>query len=377
MDEISSVEQNIWTLIITWGAIQCLVIAAILLFSRRGNRIQRLFLAGVILIVAVQSLNFLAEYFKWYHKFPHIIWASAPFWFLIGPLLYFFSRVSTDKEATSSILDALHILPFIAALIYLSPYYGISGEEKVFKLEFFYENYTNGPDYFFYAFILSQMMYGVYVLFRFRLYFKTVGQQYANTHLYQHRWMLIMLGSFIAFWLLTLIYHLLLLTDLAFFFTYDYVTYTFLTVTVQAFGISAIIHPESFFVTPVSHNIKTLSEADLVSQDGEIEKILEYVEDHKPYLNPELRISDLSQHLEIPSHRVSLLINRKVGKNFFEFVNSYRVEEVKKRLPDESYTHLTLDAIARDCGFNSSASFYRVFKQQTGFTPKEYLKELD
>jgi AraC-like DNA-binding protein len=55
-------------------------------------------------------------------------------------------------------------------------------------------------------------------------------------------------------------------------------------------------------------------------------------------------------------------------------VNSYRVEEVKKRLGNLKYEHLSLTGIAFDCGFNSEASFYRIFRQQTGYSPKSYLQ---
>ncbi len=377
MDGTSSVMQNIWTLIINWGGIQCLVIAAILSFDKRGNQLQRLLLAGIIFIVGIQSFNFLFEYFRWYLFFPHGIWLSPPLWFLVGPLLFFFSRVCINKEASTSIFDALHFIPFVIALLYIAPFYSLTAEQKIFQLEFFYENYTDGPDYFFYAFILSQLIYGAYAFTQFRQYFKSVGEEFAHTHLYQHRWILTILASFIGFWTLTLIYHLLLITDFAFFFTYDYVTYTFLTVAVQAFGISAIMFPNSFFVTPLSKTLK--GEISYESSDIEVDakRVLEFVETSKPFLNPELRIADLSKHLDLPPHKLSFLINRWTGKNFFEFVNGYRVEEVKRRLPDTKYAHLTLDAIARDCGFNSSASFYRVFKQQTGLTPKEYLKGIN
>lgn len=78
---------------------------------------------------------------------------------------------------------------------------------------------------------------------------------------------------------------------------------------------------------------------------------------HEPYLNPGLKIGELADEIGIPSHRLSFIINNMAGKNFFEFVNEYRVKEVKKRLPDPQFKNLTIEAIARDCGFNSSASF--------------------
>jgi AraC-like DNA-binding protein len=62
-------------------------------------------------------------------------------------------------------------------------------------------------------------------------------------------------------------------------------------------------------------------------------------------------------------------------QNFFEFVNSYRVREVKSRLHKTEFEHLSLEGIAKDCGFNSSASFYRVFKQHTRMTPGQFIQQ--
>jgi AraC-like DNA-binding protein len=65
-----------------------------------------------------------------------------------------------------------------------------------------------------------------------------------------------------------------------------------------------------------------------------------------------------------------------MGKNFYNLVNDYRVEEVKRRLEDPQYKHLTILAIAYDSGFNAKSSFNTIFKEKTGSTPSEYLKSV-
>jgi len=103
-------------------------------------------------------------------------------------------------------------------------------------------------------------------------------------------------------------------------------------------------------------------------------KLLDYLEMEKPYLNKNLTIGELSETIEVPTYQLSQLINDQLGKSFFEFINSYRVEEVKQRFFDPSYSNLTLLGIAMECGFNSKASFNRIFKQLTNQTPTEYIK---
>ncbi len=96
----------------------------------------------------------------------------------------------------------------------------------------------------------------------------------------------------------------------------------------------------------------------------------------KPYLNRELTIYDLSSQLKIPRHFLSEVINEHMGKNFYNLVNEYRVEEVKRRIVDPAYSNLTILAIAYDSGFNSKSSFNTIFKEKTGMTPSEYLQSV-
>jgi AraC-like DNA-binding protein len=106
--------------------------------------------------------------------------------------------------------------------------------------------------------------------------------------------------------------------------------------------------------------------------DRYMNKIRKYMVIEKPYLNRELTVYDLSGQVKIPRHFLSEVINEHMGMNFYSLVNEYRVEEVKKRIVDPAYKHLTILAIAYDSGFNSKSSFNTIFKEQTEMTPSEY-----
>ena len=100
------------------------------------------------------------------------------------------------------------------------------------------------------------------------------------------------------------------------------------------------------------------------------------MEEKKPYLNAELKLADLATEINCPVHDISQVLNQDLDQSFSDFVNKYRVEEVKKRMEDKAYAKFTLIAIAQQCGFNSKTSFYRIFKNETGKTPADYLKEI-
>ncbi|MGL1885620.1 MAG: helix-turn-helix domain-containing protein [Reichenbachiella sp.] len=95
----------------------------------------------------------------------------------------------------------------------------------------------------------------------------------------------------------------------------------------------------------------------------------------KPYLNPNLTLYDLANLVNIPSHNLSDQINKELKVNFYGFINNYRVEEFKERIISSEYNHLTFLAVAHDVGFNSKASFNRIFKKHMEMTPRQFLNQ--
>jgi len=106
----------------------------------------------------------------------------------------------------------------------------------------------------------------------------------------------------------------------------------------------------------------------------ELEKLQELVSSNKLYLDPNLSLTQLSKAVRISPTQVSDLINRGLGQNFNDYINRYRIEYIVKQLSDKKNNHLSILAIALDGGFNSKATFNRVFKKITGKSPSEYRK---
>jgi AraC-like DNA-binding protein len=92
----------------------------------------------------------------------------------------------------------------------------------------------------------------------------------------------------------------------------------------------------------------------------------------KPYIKSTLNAKDVAKMIEVTNHQLSQLINQETDKNFYEFVNQYRVEEFKKRVKTEEANKLSLLGLAFDCGFNSKSTFNHIFKKAEGITPSQY-----
>ena len=101
------------------------------------------------------------------------------------------------------------------------------------------------------------------------------------------------------------------------------------------------------------------------------EKVQMYVQEHKVYLNPELNMDILATELEIPKHHLTEVLNVELGKNFFQFINSFRIEAVKEMLKDPT-NYYSIEAVGYECGFSNKSSFFRIFKEIVGVTPLEY-----
>lgn len=108
----------------------------------------------------------------------------------------------------------------------------------------------------------------------------------------------------------------------------------------------------------------------------ELIKLKQYMAEEKPFLNPSLTIQDVSAAIQIPVRDLSLLINHKLEQHFYDFVNTYRIENAMNILKDGTKSKVTILEILYDVGFNSKSSFNTAFKKHTGNTPTTYRKNL-
>lgn len=104
-----------------------------------------------------------------------------------------------------------------------------------------------------------------------------------------------------------------------------------------------------------------------------IQQLNKAITSDKVFLDPKLTLNSLAKKLEINDTILSCTINAYYKKNFRSLINEARVEEVKKRLLNGELNNLSLLGIAKECGFNSEASFYRIFKSETQITPKKFI----
>jgi AraC-like DNA-binding protein len=157
--------------------------------------------------------------------------------------------------------------------------------------------------------------------------------------------------------------------------------YCLATILISILGFYGIKQTQIF----TSYNINSFNTAKrlplpVVHDDAVAESvslITKVMQSERPYLDPELTLKKLAELTRFSEFELSSLLNNEFQKNFFDFVNSYRIEEFKTQLTDPSNKNLTLLGVALNCGFNSKATFNRVFKNYTQLTPKAYKQKIE
>jgi len=102
-------------------------------------------------------------------------------------------------------------------------------------------------------------------------------------------------------------------------------------------------------------------------------KIINYLETKKPYLEPKYSLVNLANEIGLSHHVVSMVINDKIGSSFHELLNKYRIDEAVFMILNEN--NPKIEAIAYCCGFGNKSSFYSAFKKQKNSLPKDFLKK--
>lgn len=103
-----------------------------------------------------------------------------------------------------------------------------------------------------------------------------------------------------------------------------------------------------------------------------IEQIDLLFKDESIFINPEFKIRNLAELLGVSPHYLSQILNDNLNINFPNFINKYRIKVATQMIKD--FPNLTIEAIGKDCGFKSKATFYKAFKIETGITPAMYKK---
>lgn len=370
------------------------LIFAFLLFGKykKKKSISYLILACILLITCYHRTTYTIGFMDWYDTFRNtkVNYYLINFGLIVVPLVYFYVKSITVSDFRFQKQHIWHFVPGIIyfllkvfIFIYDANQPGFSETQNGYLVQNFEWKYV-GP----FQSLLSYIQVIVYIVLTLQLYVtyrKNIQQYFSNTYALELNW----IRNFL------LIYTVLFIYDIG-------QTLVDLTITelswiqkwwLQFLNALAIIYigikgyiTDTDKLKGLDFNAATASTFHLVTTEKELpiseelkeskELVSDYFELEKPYLDPDLNLITLSRKLKMSRSQLSEVINEGFGKNFNDFVNSYRVEAVKQMLQDGKQKQLSLLGIAYDCGFSSKATFNRVFKKIAHTSPTEFLNSL-
>jgi len=372
--------------ILVVGAIQS-AFFAILVLTKKKKDLADYMLALIFLFLFYEFFVNLVSITEWLFRFPHLLGTAAPLTLLLGPLLFFYIKIHISERPIFKKKYYLHFLPYlIDSLSYLN-FYTQSGSKKI---EDFFELVNGKPEGFLaltlLAHSISPLIYTIWSVLTVREHREKIKHLYSYTNTKMTLdWLWYLTWSMMVVSICSLILN----SIIVFFDVADWVQLRFIILTIAVIWVFTLgyygVRRTSFFSAfPLQSNGATAGKDATVKYEKNRlkaslipeykNKLKRHMDESKPYLNSKLTIHQLAGNLGIPVHHLSQILNEEIGQNFFEFINSYRVSEVQQRFLDPEYKNLTLLGIALESGFNSKASFNRIFKQMTNQTPTEFIR---
>lgn len=306
---------------------------------------------------------------------------------LHGPFLYFYIRSLVNGKNHISLNDLVHLIPFLLFNIYLLISSFNPGTAERLNIEKISPG--DNPPFLFSIFLVvtafSGTAYFIHTLRLFKKHDINIFNNFSNTSdidLYLIRRLVVIFGVvWTALILITVIHHIFGMFSMAFCTDGLFLSLSVFVILIGYFGLKQklifktenILTSEDTGKTPPRYSGSRLTDTEAKRH---AERLKEYMETAKPYLNPDLSLPQLSAELNISGHYLSQVINEQLKLNFFDFVNGYRVQTFKEMIKQPEYSNYSLLGIAFECGFNSKTAFNRIFKQSTGLTPSQFKKSL-
>ncbi len=306
---------------------------------------------------------------------------------LHGPFLYFYVQTLASSNQRFTWKQLSHLLPFIIFNLYIlvSSFQTVASEKlNIERLS----GEFNPPLVFLFFLILTALSGTIYFILTIRL-FRKLDIKIFNNYSYSTdidlkwlRWLVLLFG---IIWTIlvsvTMIHHVFKMFSMVFCTDGLFLSLSAFVILIGYFGLKQKVIFSNDVIDESRVSSKPMTKyagSRLTESEAKqyAEKLSKYMKSSKPYLNPELTLSQLAGELGISSHFLSQVINEKLELNFFDFINGYRVEEFKERTSNPNYSNFSLLGIALECGFNSKSAFNRIFKQKTGLTPSQFKKTL-
>lgn len=353
-----------WTSLFLFVALQAVFVFIVLFNLKRGNQTANKLLGLLLLAFALILICYVVFWTGYYVPYPYFNSWYIPLLYLSAPLFYLYLVcIIEDRSLTRK--DYFHFIAPFLILVLLSP---LLISVYVAEPQDLRANFSDvillgtNP-------ILQIIYIGIYVVLSYRLYYATrVEESYLNT------WFQYILASFAGYYITIVTYYILI--NFSFFNpTWDYMISLAMSFFVFVVSFLGYIYPQALSGKPLSSIANPFKYKNSgLTENAELQlkkQLIDCMERQELY-KYQLSLEELASKLNSNRHNVSLVINKYFEGNYFEFLNRYRIDHVKKLLLLPELTDTPIIQLAYDAGFNNKVSFNKAFKKYTGVTPMTY-----
>lgn len=289
---------------------------------------------------------------------------SEPSQFLLIPGIYIYIRNHLQSKFSWSKYDLLHTIPFLISIIFIQSNWYIEFEQ--------YTHYPLGSISLWIILVIQSIIYQIKSRHMLQDVTKKLEESVSNVDGFDLEWSR---KIFYYLVILSISYMVMLILMIHFqAFSVIRVSITLLfTIITWKLGLKALNREIKIYKEEPTNSSSPIKE----SEAEELKNILlEEMESNRYYLNPNLTLNELSRILGYSRNEISWVLNSILGKNFYTFINEYRISHIISLMKDETYKDKTILDLALEGGFNSKPTFNQFFKKSKGTTPLQYRKSL-
>lgn len=368
---------NFHDVVLFMTIIECIMLALFQWALPTGRHLSSTMLIGFLLTTSVQSICVLLLWNDMVHTADFFDLKVVPYLLLAatlgkGPLLYFYVASLTEQEFSLKRLHALHLLPILISWVLLL-LMGIDSDAMRWRGEGQTELSLSTVNFLWHCSKIVPFLYGIAAVILVYRYYTSLKDQYSSFSTSEPGWLTALALGFAFYWVLSLFVHIS-----AQFISEEMSNYLGIA---ENYVVFVLINALFAYSAAYAHRVlttKPVATKEVMAEQPDetaIDKVRNGMEEQKLYLEHNLNIEEFSNRIDLPVRDVSGVINKHFGTNFFEFMNSYRVEEAKRLLADPGSNDLTILDILLQAGFNSKSAFHRFFKRLVGISPSEFRKQ--
>lgn len=367
---------NIHDVVLLMTVAECFLLTIFQSVLPVTNRRASILLSIFLLCVAIGSACILILWNEHVHITPVFDQFLLPYFLvtaliLKGPALYLYVAALTQHSFSWRLHHLWHLTPVVVCMLWLAVF-RLDSLDLNFRVVDSTEFSRSLVDYVWHIIKIIPFLYGIAAVFLMKKYRSRLKDEYSDFSTTEPGWLNVLTIGFLVSWTLSGIAHIIAqvaspeVSD-SFGIADNYVTF----ILINALFTYSLVYAHKLLTTK-QEPVKDKYDGKLT--ESAIKKVHEGMESQKLYLKHNLNIEEFSKRIDLPVKEVSTVINKHYGTNFFEFMNSYRVEEAKRLLSDPKLADMTVLDVLLQSGFNSKSAFHRFFNRLVGVSPTEFRK---